>query len=209
MEVWTRIQYTELATEAHILMNENEIKGCEYHNNDHIDEMYQYLEDTGEPYDEALDWAVLFHDAVYDAEPEKESRSARLFVEMCDKFRGFNLRPSEQAKVHGLIMRTRTHEVHPGASEAAKAIIRADLHALTDKTKTIRNFVKIMNESINLYDCSVEEFAENNIKFMEGLKERMMFNISVVDIDEEYFYDKVINGINLTMNLAKAIKETV
>jgi hypothetical protein len=205
--MWSKIQYTLLATEAYILMSENEIKGCEYHNNDHIDDMYQYLEDAAEPYDEALDWAVMFHDVVYDAEPEKESRSARLFVEMCDKFRGFNLSPSEQAKVHGLIMRTKTHEVHPGASEAEKAIICADLHALTDKTKTIRNFVKIMNESINLYDCSVEEFAENNIKFMEGLKERMMLNMLIVETEVD-FYNEVINGINLTMNLAKAIKET-
>jgi len=26
----------------------------------------QYLEDTDEPYDEALDWVVMFHDVVYD-----------------------------------------------------------------------------------------------------------------------------------------------
>jgi exopolyphosphatase/pppGpp-phosphohydrolase len=204
---WSKIQYTELATEAYVLMSENEINGCQYHNNSHIEAMYQYLEETDEPYDEALDWAVMFHDVVYDAEPEKESRSARLFVEMCDKFRGFNLRPSEQARVHSLIMRTRTHEISPNASESEKAIIRADLHALTSKVDTVNNFVKIMNESMTLYDCSIQEFVENNIKFMEGLKERMMFNISVVDIDEEYFYDEVINGINTTIRLAQAIKD--
>lgn len=207
--MWSKIQNTLLATEAYVLMNENEINGCEYHNNDHIDDMYQYLEDAAEPYDEALDWAVMFHDAVYDAEPEKEARSARLFAEICNNFRGFNLPPREQARVHSLIMRTRTHEVHPGASEAEKAIIRADLHALADKTKTIVNFVKIMNESINLYDCSIEEFAENNIKFMESLKERMMLNMLIVETEEVDFYNEIINGINLTIRLAQAIKETV
>lgn len=106
-------------------------------------------------------------------------------------------------------MRTRTHEIHPGASEAEKAIIHADLHALTDKAQTINNFVKIMNESITLYDCNVEEFAEKNILFMEDLKERMMLNMLIVETDEVDFYNEVINGINLTMNLAKAIKETV
>jgi len=77
---WSRIQNTELATEAYVLMNENEMAGCQYHNNQHIEEMYQYLEDTDEPYDEALDWVVMFHDVVYDEKPEKEARSANCFL---------------------------------------------------------------------------------------------------------------------------------
>lgn len=203
---WSQIQDTLLATEAYVLMNENEINGCEYHNNSHIEAMYQYLEDTNVPYDEALDWAVMFHDAVYDAEPEKESRSARLFVVMCDRYSGFNLRPSEQARVHGLIMRTRTHELSHNAKEDEKAIIRADLHALTDKVQTANNFVKIMNESMNLYGCNVEEFARNNISFMQKLKETMMLNI-LVDNENESFYNSAIEGIDTTRKLAQALEK--
>jgi predicted metal-dependent HD superfamily phosphohydrolase len=206
---WSRIQNTELATEAYVLMNENAINGCVYHNNDHIEDMYSYLEDTNEPYDEALDWAIMFHDVVYDELPEKELRSARLFVEMCNKFRGFNLRPSEQARVYSLIMRTRTHEINPiYATEAEKAIIRADLHALTSKVKTVDNFTKIMKESIMLYGCTLEEFAENNIKFMEGLHQRMGLNILAVEDEEKLFYQFVQNGINLAIRLAQAIKDS-
>jgi predicted metal-dependent HD superfamily phosphohydrolase len=204
--MWSRIQDTPLATEAYVLMNENEIRGCEYHNNRHIEAMYQFLEDTNVPYDEALDWAVMFHDVVYDAEPEKESRSARLFVEMCDKYTGFNLRPSEQARVHGLIMRTRTHELTHNVTESERALIRADLHALTDKVQTTNNFVKIMNESINLYGCTVEEFAVNNVSFMNKLKETMKANI-LVDTEHESFYNSVIDGINLTRSIALALEK--
>jgi hypothetical protein len=88
----------------------------------------------------------------------------------------------------------------------SSAIIRADLHALADKVKTTQNFVKIMNESMELYDCTVEEFATNNITFMMGLQERVAAN-SVVDKKHELFYNEISKGIDLTMNLAKAIKD--
>jgi hypothetical protein len=56
--MWSRIQDTELATQAYLMMVDNAIVGCEYHNNDHIEQMYQYLEDTNEQYDECQlrDW---------------------------------------------------------------------------------------------------------------------------------------------------------
>lgn len=207
--MWSQIDHTELELEAYILMNENQISGCKYHNNNHIREMYQYLEEINEPYDEVLDWAVMFHDVVYDELPDKELRSAQAFMEMSERYRGCNLDTTEKQRVYDLILATASHKIlSESVLPGNKAIIRADLHALTSKIHAIQNFTKIMNESMNLYGCSVEEFAENNIKFMEGLKERMMFNISVVDMDEEYFYNEVINGINLTMNLAKAIKDT-
>ena len=204
--MWSRIQNTELASEAILLITQNAWRGCEYHNLLHVEQMYEYLEETNEPYDEALDWAILFHDIVYDEKPEKESRSGRLFVEMCNKFKGFSLRCGEQAHVYSLIMRTRTREFGPKTSNTEKAIIRADLHALTDKIQTIHNFVKIMDESMNLYDCTVEEFAENNIDFMIGLYNRVKQNAETVDKSEKQFYYDVLEGINLTISLANSLK---
>lgn len=203
---WSKIQYTELATEAYILMNENEIKGCRYHNNSHIDAMYEYLEDTDEPYDEALDWAIMFHDVVYDAEPEKELRSAMMFLDMVDKYRGCRLSPSEKGRAYSLIMQTVDHEVFPNV-KGSSAIIRADLHALTVKEWAINNFSKIMNESMALYDCEIEEFAHNNIKFMSGLHARMAINILKVEENEKLFFHRVQSGIDLTIRLAQAIKD--
>lgn len=89
--MWSKIQNTELAGEALLLITQNAWNGCEYHNLLHVDEMYEYLEENNEPYDEALDWAILFHDIVYDNQPDKESRSASKFHEMQQKYRGCNL----------------------------------------------------------------------------------------------------------------------
>jgi len=207
---WSRIQdTTELALEAYILMNENEINGCQYHNNDHIDDMYQYFEDTNEPYDEALDWAVMFHDVVYDAEPEKESRSANLFFEMSKKYRGCNLDTNGIDRVQFLIMETETHKVTKDVYlKGSSAIIRADLHALTSNVDAINNFTKIMNESMSLYGCSIEDFAANNIQFMSGLHQRMAINILNVHEDEKLFFEMVQGGIDLTIRMAQAIKDS-
>ena len=205
--MWSRIKDTALELEAYILMNENAIQGCEYHNNNHIEDMYKYLHDTNEPYDEALDWAVLFHDVVYDKEPEKEARSAKLFFELVQEYRGCNLDVNGIDRVQFLIMETATHEVtDPAYLKGSSAIIRADLHALASRTESTRNFVKIMNESMRLYDCSVEEFASGNIAFMTGLRERVSSAI-LVDKEHEMFYNEIINGIDLTIRLAKAIKD--
>lgn len=205
--MWSRIKDTALELEAYILMNENAIQGCEYHNNNHIEDMYKYLHDTNEPYDEALDWAVLFHDVVYDKEPEKEARSAKLFFELVQEYRGCNLDVNGIDRVQFLIMETATHEVtDPAYLKGSSAIIRADLHALASRTESTRNFVKIMNESMRLYDCSVEEFATNNITFMSRLRERVASNI-LVDKEHEIFYNEIINGIDLTIQLAKSIKD--
>lgn len=204
---WSKIQYTELATEAYVLMNENAMNGCEYHNNYHIDQVYQYLEETEVPYDEVLDWAVMFHDVVYDDAPKKEERSATAFFEMSKKYSGCNLEPQHIDAVQLLIMETVNHVVTPECYlKGSAAIIRADLHALTNKVETVKNFTKIMSESMNLYGCTVDEFAERNMLFMEGLRETMMLNILALSPAEGLFYVDVIGGIDLTVRLAQAIK---
>lgn len=209
--MWSRIKDTPLELEAYIMMSQNEIDGCQYHNNGHIEQMYQYLEDSYEPYDEALDWAVLFHDVVYDAQPEKELRSAQAFMEMSETVRGCAFGSNGKQRVYDLILATSSHKVlSEDVLLGNSAIIRADLHALTDKTETIKNFVKIMNESISLYGCSVKDFATNNIQFMSGLHQRMALNILTVDSEEEkQFYIDVQGGIDLTIRLAQAIKDVM
>lgn len=201
---WSRIQDTLLATEAYIIMCENEINGCEYHNNSHIKAMYQYLKDTNVLYDEALDWAVMFHDIVYDKQPDKERRSLELFLNMIVTYKGCSLNATGIKVASDAIMSTKNHLITPYSTATDKAIIRADLHALTNKTQTVNNFVRIMNESMNLYGCTVEEFARNNVSFMDKLEETMLLNI-LVDADNESFYNSVIEGINTTRKLAQAL----
>lgn len=202
--MWTRVAKTDLATAARRRMTANAMLGCEYHNNAHIDAMYSYLHSVDQPYDEALDWAVLFHDAVYDSAPDKEERSAELFLRLAQTYDGCTLDINGIDRVQLLIIETKRHAVTKDCYLCGSdAIIRADLHALTDKLQTTQNFVKIMNESINLYACTVEQYADNTIAFMSSLKPVIAEN----DLQSaDNFYIKVIQGIHLTTNLAKALK---
>lgn len=199
---WSRIQETALAFHAHIKIVNN---GCAYHNLEHVQSMYQYLDDTSEPYDEALDWAVLFHDIVYDDKPEKEFRSAKTFVDMVTRYGGCTLRPSEQARVYSLIMRTVDHVVHPDVLHSS-AIIRADLHGLTNQLTAFQNFGKIMEESMELYGFDMLDFAVNSERFMTALLHRVSGNISI-DPNHSDFYRQVGEGILYTVKLSRFIQE--
>lgn len=201
---WTKIQKTTLATiaKAKILGNTGQY-GLKYHNWSHVSSMYKYLHDTKEPYDEALDWAILFHDIVYDDQPKKEYRSAVMFSDMKEKYSGCDLNVLDEGHVAALIMSTETHSVtYPGYS----AIIRADLHALTDPVQTIRNFIKIMDESCQLYKTTPSNFAKSSESFMDGLYERVLGNITS-DPSHEAFYRDVLGGIRSTINLGKMIQK--
>lgn len=199
---WTKIQDTELAVAAWENIDNNEARGCDYHNGWHVLKMYNYLDKTNEPYDECLDWAVLFHDIVYDSQPEKEYRSAVMFSDMKAKYSGCDLNPLDEGHVAGLIMATKDHIVlYPSYSP----IIRADLHALTDPLDTFYNFHKILHESMYLYKIDEETFADNNIQFMGGLYDRIEKNMEK-DPDHREFYNQVKRGIVSTINLARILK---
>ena len=128
--------------------------------------MYEYLHKTNEPYDECLDWAVLFHDIVYDNQPEKEYRSAVMFSDMKEKYSGCDLNALDEGHVAALIMATENHSV---AYSGYSPIIRADLHGLTSPIDTFYNFQFIMGESMNLYNINEVTFADNSIKFLANV----------------------------------------
>lgn len=205
---WSKIQDTELATEAWKILDDSL---NDYHNGWHVARLYEYLDKTNEPYDEALDWAVLFHDIVYDNQPEKEQRSAEKFVEMAQFHGGCNLDFIGKVKVVNMIQSTITHVVElPQHS----AIIRADLHALTNPVDVVYNFISIMEESMRLYEIGEQTFAENSIRFMsgnplggedKGLYGRVQKNMET-DPDHREFYKEVLRGIVSTINLSRIIK---
>jgi predicted metal-dependent HD superfamily phosphohydrolase len=203
---WTNIKHTELAAKAYFQIYNNEINGCDYHNVFHIEAMYEYLEQTNEPYDEALDWAVLFHDIVYDALPNKEQRSAEKFVELVKQH-------NEETKVELLDFITMTSvtamifatEDHICSHPAYSAIIRADLHALTNSVQTFYNYDAILQESLTLYRIDEKTFADNNIKFMGELYDRIVKNMDL-DSTHREFYKDVKRGIVSTINLSRILK---
>jgi predicted metal-dependent HD superfamily phosphohydrolase len=203
---WSRVQDTPLAQAARLIIWDNyDNRELAYHNWDHVLAMYKYLALSNEPYDEALDWAVLFHDIVYDEKPEKELRSMQVFADMVERYEGCTPDIWERDRVCKLIMYTVDHVVtqYPKSS----AIVRADLHGLTKRLTTFENFGKIMKESMALYGIDEIVFVKNTEKFMTDLLFRVCANIQI-DPDHEEFYLSVAEGISLTITLARAIKGT-
>jgi predicted metal-dependent HD superfamily phosphohydrolase len=204
---WSQVQGTELALHARLIIWDNaDHRELTYHNWDHVESMYQYLADTNEPYDEALDWAVLFHDIVYDEKPEKEYRSMKVFADMVERYEGCTPDIWERDRVCKLIIYTVDHVVtqYPKSS----AIVRADLHGLTKPLTTIQNFVNIMKESTALYGIDETEFARNSEKFMNELFWRVHRN-AIYDVEHQQFYHDACKGVLTTINLAQILQGTL
>jgi predicted metal-dependent HD superfamily phosphohydrolase len=167
-----------------------------YHNMNHIQECYEFLNAANAPYDADLDYAILFHDIIYDKDPLKEERSADFVLE----------RFPEQTKSAEIILATAHHKITPDMDEPTRWMIRADLHGLASTHTTVINYSKIMEESMYLYDVSAKTFAEKNLDFMLKLLETAINN-SFYDSDEHLqFWIDVSSGINLTINLSTAIR---
>jgi len=202
---WSKVQHTELAKIAKAIIYKS--PHLQYHNMLHVKSMYQYLHDTNEPYDEALDWAILFHDIVYDKEPKKEWRSSLIFSTLKDKYKGCNLSLYDVSSVTGLIMATETHLLETGnLPRQYSAIIRADLHGLADPVSTFYNFGSIMKESMFLYDIDECEFAKNSEMFMNALYDRVHDTMNNDIYDHRDFYHDVLGGIDSTIQLSKIIR---
>lgn len=168
-----------------------DLNRCQYHNWQHILDCYRYLEQNSVAYSEDLDYAVLHHDIVYDRWPNKEARSA-----------GFvTTKYPDMSGAVDPIMATVDHNIQ-GRSEIARWMIRADLHQLADLKLAAANYVKIMNESTDLYDIDLQTFARNNQQFMQGLKKTVIKNYAV---DNDQFWLDVLKGIDLTMQFSSAM----
>lgn len=196
--MWSKLIDTPVGYYAENIMRRN---NCGYHNWDHILAMFDYLEKNKYPYDINLDTAILYHDSVYDNQPDKEIRSSELLMDYANmypaRFAGIDTN-----KTHLLILDTIDHRIENGSDELTRSIIRADLHALADGESTFLNYHKIMNESIQLYGgISRKTFAKNNIEFMIGLRERCCHNM-ITDSDYENFWEKVVQGIDDTISMS-------
>jgi predicted metal-dependent HD superfamily phosphohydrolase len=200
---WSQILHTELADVVMAMIETNvDSRLLTYHNMDHVDAMYAYLEETNEDYDEALDWAILFHDAVYDAQPQKERRSAELFTYLVKTFDGCVLGDAGKERVVELIMSTVEHVV---TKPSTSPIIRADLAGLANPVSTYHNYSKIMEESKNLYNVTETTFAEANILYMRKLRDTINSNW-YKDAQHAKFYTYVKRGINQTINISKMLQ---
>lgn len=192
---WSRIQDTKLARKAR---NKIIKQALPYHNIEHVRSMYEHLDDTIEFYDEVLDWAVLFHDIIYDEKPAKELRSGLYFIQQAEAL-GCSLSQDDRYKVVQLILHTEKHE------NLNCPLVRADLHQLAEPVKRFYNFVAIMQESMQLYGCDEHTFAKNSDTFMSDLARRLTSNFSTVKNYTRLWQD-ISLGVEDTIKLARIVK---
>jgi predicted metal-dependent HD superfamily phosphohydrolase len=194
MFAWSKID--EVDTLFFVAMHQMHLNECDYHNLDHIAAMYKHLHDTNEPYDKALDWAILYHDVVYDELPDKEERSAKYFAEHALR----SMSTDFVSQVEELIMATKLHIVE---KPHWSPIIRADLHALANHETARKNAELIKAESMKLYGVPEQEWAKATVEFMQGLCKRVHDNAEKHDRKHREFYLKVYDGCIETIKLAK------
>lgn len=189
--MYSKLIDTSIGEEARQLYNLNNLQ---YHNFKHVLSCYNYLQCL--PYSSDLDYAVLYHDIVYDADQCKEQRSARLLL---DKF------PDEWEAAR-IIMKTLDHRIVDTSDTFGNAMVRADLHELSDSFLATKNYYSILAESKQLYRITAADFAHNNISFMEDLAETCYKN-KEVDTGYSSFWENVLEGINTTIYISESFIE--
>lgn len=183
--MWSKLVNTRVGDLAKSLYDRN---GCQYHNWQHILDCYSYLEHNLVPYNEDLDYAVLYHDIVYDEHPDKEERSANALL----------LAYPDKKLAAEIVMATKTHSVEKQGN-LGRWMIRADLHQLREPRKALENYVKIMNESLDLYGGDLRKFAKGNQDFMRNLWITIVGNHR---LDPDPFWEEVMMGIQTTLAIS-------
>lgn len=205
MSGWSKISNSELGRKAIALYRENRINhGLEYHTWFHITMMYDFLEEYGVPYSNLLDYAILFHDIVYDKEPHKEVRSVQKFRQMV----GDELTSEEKHLVAALIMATEKHEIDNSGWDDRIWIILADLHGFAKPNIAFDNYIKVREECFNLYNCSPEEFGKGNFEFLRDLYARLSEAKENVRSEHLALYSDIQEGVYFTLSISNTLQNS-
>lgn len=170
-----------------------------YHNWSHIEKMFFHARVTfGFNFDINLAMAILFHDAIYDHLPNKELRSAELFLEIYEIFGPMD--GVDSNKVNALILDTCDHDCKTGDYR----IVMLDLADLADPVATRINFDNIWTEGCELSNMDVLSSnqtvyrTQGSITFMQQLRQTVVTNKSISS-NHKVFWDNVIDGIDSTI----------
>ena len=139
--------------------------------------------------------AAMFHDVIYDEQPNKELRSAEQAKAFCSRYSEV-----DSQRVFDLIMATDGHSVKEYLhDEEAIALIKADLHSLTDPIESLRAHLDIIDESCALYDLTPYQASLECRKFMQEFSLTMRENFNLTG---DRYWLKVYAGCKNTSALA-------
>jgi hypothetical protein len=191
---WSRILDGELGRSAKTAY-EAEPARC-YHNWAHILRIYWHAEHTfAVPYDPDLDLAILTHDVVYDAQPDKEERSVQWLSAHTD---------ADVTAANAHIRKTITH-----APSSDNRMILLDLADFRYPECAAPNLDRIAAESIALYDVTMPQFLSANIAVMAGLDDRIRSGLDCASVTDQYAFQMVLDGIDRSIALAENRLQTL
>ena len=172
-----------------------------FHNWDHVISNYGCAESLNIAYDVDLDLANMFHDIVYDDLPEKEKRSAELFLLIYSAMSPIpDVNPD---RVYQLIMTTAEHEI-----EDDPQMVSIDLYNLSIQQRAIIDYEKVKQESKLLYGISDLVFAKASTEFMQQLLPRVIKYrdlASIAEPEKSKFWQNVSEGVERVISLNQAV----
>lgn len=156
---WSQVLECELAEKAKAYMDSN--RSRLYHNWEHVCRLVFHAEHTFDfTFDLPLAKAIIAHDVIYDADPQKEWRSAEWLLDV-DGGSPTNI----QAVKH--IMKTDGHRL-----SADNRMVLLDLADFMFPKNTHDNFYKVMMESMNLYGVQPDVVASKGKDVLHQLHDQ-------------------------------------
>ena len=142
--------------------------------------------------------ANMFHDLIYDDQPDKELRSMVAFSGIYEAMAP-NFDDNIYNSARALIMDTITHD---NVRDDDRMIL-LDLADLGDSTQAQVNHGLILDDTIALYGTDIVDCARGENSFMNNLRSIAKKN----KISSTYpdYWDKIISGIQQTIHLNEGI----
>ncbi len=187
---WSRIIDTPLGQQAYSAYQTDARRS--YHNWAHIERLYWHAQHTfALDYDPDLDVAILAHDVIYDALPDKELRSS-------EWLRTQSSNDSVAANTHIL----KTIEHRPSADNR---MVLLDLADFLFPDLIGPNLDKIQQESCALYGIRSDQFLTANKAFMLDLHSRIKAGLgNDIPADDQDVFGKILKGIQNSIDLAES-----
>lgn len=202
---WSKLYQEDMGKYVAVLM---ETPARQYHNIVHVQRLYRHAKRLNVPYSADLDCAILWHDAVYDSDPDKEYRSVEAMKaaakEQPQWFEGVDI-----SKAAEMIINTITHEY---VEEINPWMIRLDTVELSDPDMRYDNFWSLMAEARDLYGIDNPTAALGTIEFMNQFRSTLAANATK---DKEFAdewqaaaegCDDVLTMANVTVDIYERMK---
>lgn len=196
---WSKLLHTDMGEYVRVAMSNPLLT---YHNINHIERLYAKAKEWNLPYDCTLDATILWHDAVYDADPKKELRSAALAIK-CSQDHPAWFEHIDLAEMTATILSTEEHMLNNFVSPL---MIKLDLAELGDSRQRKVNFWNVVQEAKNLYQVDASTACESIFNFMTEFSKTQTNNkYRTSEMYNSAYWDSVIDGCDITALMAETV----